>query len=314
MKVRINAQLIEVESGFHIWAERYDRGLEDIFLVQDELTRRIVEALKVNLTGVEQAGRQDRSKVDARAYDFYIRGRSLLLQFTAEATREACSMLERAIEIDPGMAQAYGYLVFARGAEFLNRWNDAPPDTYERMHRLALRAIEANELEPIGHLALASTLMWQRRLAEAERAAQRALDLAPNSAEAHGGLGNVVHFSGQFERAIALFEQALRLDPRFDMWIQFCGRSQLALERYDDAEATFKRRLIYLPRSDVTRAYLASLYGSTGRLDEARAVWRELLEINPAFSVQHLLGLMPYADPAPLDRLAAGLRKAGLIP
>jgi adenylate cyclase len=314
MKVRINAQLIEVESGFHVWAERYDRGLEDIFLVQDELTRRIVEALKVNLTGIEEAGRQDRSKVDARAYDCYIRGRALLLQFTAEATREACSLFERAIELDPGMAQAYGYLVFAHGAEFLNRWNDAPPDTRERMHQLALRAIEANELEPTGHLALATSLLWQRRLADAERAARRALELAPNSAEAHGGLGNAMHFSGRFEQAIAQFEQAIKLDPRFDMWIQFCGRSQLALERYDDAEKSFKRRLMYLPKSDVTRAYLASLYGSTGRLDEARAVWREMLEINPDFSMQHLIRLMPYADPAPLDRLVAGLRNAGLVP
>ena len=123
----------------------------------------------------------------------------------------------------------------------------------------------------------------------------------------------MVHFKGHYERAIGLFEQAMKLDPEFDLWIQHWGRSQLALERYDDAEASFRRRLIRMPRSDVTRVYLASLYGYTGRMSRLE-MWRELMEINPAFSVEHPMRLMPYADPAPLERFAEGLRRAGLLP
>ena len=171
-----------------------------------------------------------------------------------------------------------------------------------------------NEFEPASHVALAIALMWLRHLDDAERAAQRAIELDPNWAEAHGSLGNVLDFAGQHEKAIRLFEQAMRLDPQFDLWIHACGRAQFALERFDEAEASFKRRLIRMPRSDVTRACLAALYGHTGRHEEARQMWRELMEINPEYSLEHMRRIMPYKSPATLNRLVDGLRKAGLKP
>ena len=312
MKVRINVQLIDADSGGHVWAERYDRSLEDIFLVQDEVTRRIVDALKVNLTGKEEARREERGKVNAEAYDYLIRGRSCLLQFTPDGAREARGMLLHAIELDPGMALAYAALTFVYGTEYLNRWNDPGPDHLQRGLEMARKAIEADENEAMGHLAYGVGLMWLRRLDEAERSVQRAIELDPNLAEGYGGLGNVVDFSGQHQRAIPLFERAMRLDPQFDIWIQAYGRALYALERYDDAEAAFKRRLIRMPRTDVTRAYLASLYGNTNRPDEARKMWRELMEINSTYTVEHMRRILPYKDPAPLDRFVEGLRKAGL--
>ncbi len=154
--------------------------------------------------------------------------------------------------------------------------------------------------------------MWLRQLDDAECAVQRAIELDPNLAEAYGILGNVLDFAGQHERAIKLFEQAMRLDPQFDLWIQAGGRAQFALERFDEAEASFKRRLIRMPHSDVTRAYLASLYGHIGRHEEARQMWRELTEINPKYSLEHMRRVMPYKSPATLDRFVDGLRKAGL--
>jgi len=312
MKVRINVQLINAETGGHVWAERYDRDLEDIFAMQDEVTRRIVDALKVNLTSSEQARREARGKVNAEAYDYSVRGRSCLLQFTAASAVEGRAMLERALAIDPGFAQAYAYLSVLYCTEYVNDWNNPGPDHRERALELARRAIAADEVNPVSHHALAITLMWLRQLDEAERAAQRAIDLDPNLAEAYGCLGNVLDFSGQHERATKRFEQAMQLDPQFDLWIHACGRAQFALERYDEAEASFKRRLIRMPRSDVTRAYLASLYGHTGRHEEARQMWRELMAINPKYSLEHMRRVMPYKSPATLDRLVNGLRKAGL--
>ncbi len=311
-KVRINVQLIDAESGGHIWAERYDRNLEDIFVVQDEVTRRVVEALKVNLTGIEQARREDRGKVNPEAYDYCIRGRSCLLQFSAEAAVEARTMLERALAIDPGMKRAYAYLAIVYDTEYLNEWNNARADHLERALSLARKACEANEYDAECYNALALTLTWLRKLAEAESAARRAIDLDPNLANAYGGLGNVLHFAGQHEQAIQSFERALRLDPQMNLWIHACGRAQFALKRYDEAEATFKRRLIHMPRSDVTRAYLASLFGHTGRHDDARQMWRELMEINPKYTLEHTLRILPYANPAPLEQFVEGLRKAGL--
>jgi adenylate cyclase len=312
MKVRINVQLIDAQSGGHVWAERYDRDLEDIFVVQDEVTRRVVEALKVNLTGIEQARREDRGKVNPEAYDYCIRGRSCLLQFSAEAAVEARTMLERALAIDPGMKRAYAYLAIVYDTEYLNGWNNARADHLERALSLARKACEANEYDAECYNALALALMWLRKLDEGESAARRAIDLDPNLAAGYGSLGNVLHFAGQHEQAIESFERALRLDPQMNLWIHARGRAQFALKRYDEAEATFKRRLIHMPRSDVTRAYLASLYGHTGRHDDARQMWRELMEINPKYTLEHTLRILPYTNPAPLEQFVEGLRKAGL--
>jgi adenylate cyclase len=313
IKVRINVQLINAQTGGHVWAERYDRDLEDIFAVQDEVTRRIVDALKVNLTSSERVRREDRGKVNPEAYDYLIRGRSCILQFTAEALVEGRAMLERALAIDSGLAPAYAGLAIVYCTEYVNGWNNSGADHLDRGLELADKACEVNPLEPASHHARAIALMWLRQLDHAERAAQRAIELDPNRAEAYGCLGNILDFSGEHERAIGLFEQALRLDPQFDLWIHACGRAQFALERFDEAEASFKRRLIRMPRSDVTRAYLAALYGHTGRHEEARQMWRELMAINPKYSLEHVRRVMPYRSPATLDRLVDGLRKAGLV-
>ncbi|HSA71055.1 MAG TPA: adenylate/guanylate cyclase domain-containing protein [Burkholderiales bacterium] len=312
MKVRINVQLINAETGGHVWAERYDRGLEDILAVQDEVTRRIVGALEVNLTSSELVRREDLGKVNPQAYDYLIRGRSCILQFTAEALVEGRAMLERALAIDAGLAPAYASLAILHCTEYVNGWNNPGADHLERALELAGKACEVNQFEPASHFARAIALMWLRQLDDAERAAQRAIELDPNRAEAYGCRGNVLDFAGQHENAIRLFERALRLDPQFDLWIHACGRAQFALERFDEAEASFKRRLIRMPRSDVTRAYLAALYGHTGRHEEARQMWRELMAINPKYSLEHVRRVMPYKSPATLDRLVDGLRKAGL--
>ncbi|MGH8678814.1 MAG: adenylate/guanylate cyclase domain-containing protein [Burkholderiales bacterium] len=312
MKVRINVQLIDAETGGHVWADRYDRDLEDMFAVQDEVTRRVVDALRVTLTRSEEAGREDRGKVNPEAYDYLIRGRACILQFSAEAVVEARAMLERALAIDPGMKQAYAYLAIVYGTEYLNGWNNPAPDHLEQALALARKACEANEFDAISYDALAIALTWSRKLDEAEMAARRAIELDPNLSEAHGGLGSVLHFAGQHEQAIKSFERALRLDPQFHVWIHACGRAQFALKRYEEAEATFKRRLIHMPRSDVTRAYLASLYGHTGRTEDARQIWRELMDINPKYTIEHTLRVLPYRNRAPLEHLVAGLRNAGL--
>jgi len=312
MKVRINVQLIDAESGGHVWAERFDRDLEDIFALQDEVTQKIVEALKVNLAGGAPAQPRSRGKVNTKAYDYVLRARSLLLQFTPQAASEADALLRRALEFDPGMTQIYAYLAIAVATQYLNGWNDAGPDRLDQALALARKAYDADQTDPFCCNALAISLMWLRRLDEAEPLARRAVELDPNFSQGYGGLGNALHFAGKHAEAIAAYEQALRLDPEFNIWMHALGRAEFALERYADAEATFKRRLIHMPHSDVTRAYLASLYGHTDRPDDARRVWRELMEINPQYTPELTLRILPYKDRAPLDQFVEGLRKAGL--
>ncbi|RWE95152.1 adenylate/guanylate cyclase domain-containing protein [Mesorhizobium sp.] len=311
-RIRINAQMIDGTTGGHLWAERYDRDLEDIFAVQDEVTRTIVSALEVKLTAGEEARRGKHGKVDPEVYDLIVRARQTALQFRPEASVEARKMLERALAIDPGLALGYSGLAMVTFADYANQWNGATEDNLTKARELAHKAIETDDTEPQGHIALAICLSWMRRLDEAEHEAERAITLDPNSAQAFSVLGSVRDFQGQHEDAVALFTRAHRLDPQFDMSLHLMGRALLALGRFDEAEIAFKRRLALAPRTDMTRFYLACLYGLTGRHDEARRYWQETQQVNPNFSVERLGQILPYQNPSQLGRLVEGLRNAGI--
>ena len=311
-RVRVNAQMIDGQTGGHLWAERYDRDLEDIFAAQDEVTLKIVEALKVELTSGEHSRLGGRDKVDPEAYDHLVRARTCLYRFTEESMVECRDAAERALDLDPELAQAHTMLSLVYGTEHANGWNQAGPDHPAREMEHAREAIRIDGDEPTGYHALALSHMWQGQLEEAERAAERALELDPNFDSGYVALGTARDYAGAHESAIGLFEQALRLDPQYDLALQFLGRAQFGLRRYEAAEASFKRRLIHRPRSDMSRAFLASLYGHLGRLDEARQAWREVMEINPDYSAAHSRRVLPYRDPAWFDHFAGGLKKAGL--
>ena len=312
-KVRINAQLIDATSGGHLWAERYDRDLEDLLAVQDEVTRTIVSALRVKLTPDEAARRETHRKIDPEAYDLFVRASQNLLQFRPEALLEARAMLERAIELDPGMAVAYARLSIVHTVEYANQWNAPGPDHVSKAVELARKAVQLDENEPRSYEALAIALFQSRKPDEAERAAERVVELDPNYASGYVELGNARHFKGEHDKAVEFYRQAHKLDPQFDLALQFLGRALLALGRFDEAEAAFKRRLALAPRSDMTRFYLASLYGRTGRHEEARKFWRELLEVKPDFSVGHFKQVLPYPDPAAFDWFLDGIRQAGIV-
>jgi adenylate cyclase len=311
-RIRINAQMIDGTTGGHLWAERYDRDISDIFAVQDEVTRTIVGALKVKLTPNEEALRGSRSKIKPEVYDLIVRARQVALRLRPESAREARAILERVIALDPSVAIAYARLAITTFAEFANRWNDATPENLTRALELAQKAIDIDETEPQGYIALALVFSWMRRLDEAERAAERALALDPNSADAYTGLGNVREFQGRSEDAVALYTQAYRLDPQWDMALHFLGRSLLQLDRFDEAETAFKRRLTFAPHSDMSRFYLACVYARSGRPDDAKRVWREILEINPTFSAEHVGNVLPYRDPTVVPGLLQSLKEAGI--
>jgi adenylate cyclase len=276
------------------------------------VTRTIVNALRVKLTAREVERRESRSKVDPEAYDLLVRSRQSILQFNSVSSTEARSMLERAIAIDPALAAAYASLSIIALTDFINQWNGATPDNLTQAFELAHKAIDTDDTEPQGHHALSLALAFMRRLDEAERAEERAIELDPNSAHAYTALGGIREFQGRHEDALALYTRAYRLDPQFDLALQFLGRALLSLGRFDEAETAFKRRLTLAPRSDMTRFYLACLYGRIGRHEEARRYWREVLEVNSNFSIDHLKRALPYRDPNLFDRLVDGLREAGV--
>ncbi len=311
-RVRINAQLIDGLSGAHLWAERYDGELEDIFALQDEVTREIVDSLKVTLTPGEESRREGRGKVNPEAYDWYVRGRAEIFALTELGMVKGRAKLERAIALDADLAPAYASLSLLCSIEHMNGWNGADASRLDSAVDFAGKALAVDANEPKAHHATALSQMWLGNLDEAEAAALQAIALDPNFAGAFAALGSILDYAGKHEQAVEALQRALRLDPEYNVALQFLGRAQFWLGHYDEAEAAFKERLVKVPGSDMTRAFLASLYGHTGRHQEAQLLWRELREINADFSVERLRHVLPYVNSGWHDKFVGGLRQAGL--
>ncbi len=309
-QVRISAQLVDGDAGGEVWAERYDRGIEDVFAVQDEVTREIVAALRVELTPAEEQRRESRPEIGPEVRDLLYRARTHIYHFGPDAIREARALVEEAIAIDPNAATAHGMLALIHNANYLNRWNDWHGNSVEDALACARRATEIDPNDAMGRAAEAYCHIWRGDLASAETAAQRCLELEPNPRQGLSALGQVRDFQGRHAEAVPLFEQAFRLDPQFDLALLLLGRAFFALARDGEAEASFEARLQRNPNTDTTRAYLAAVLGQTGRGEAARQVWTEMLEINPEFDAARMRDTLPYAVPTWFDRFYEGLAKA----
>ena len=267
-RVRITAQLIDATTGGHLWAERFDRDLTDIFAVQDDVTQHIVDALALNLTEGEQQRLAAEQTDNLEAYDCFLRGREHLWRFTREQNNQARELLQRAIELDPKFASAYAFLAVAHGLDYINRWSASPSTSVEQAEEFATRAVALDDRNPYAHWALGIINLHLRRHDMAIREAERTISLAPNLAEGHESLGNVLHYSGRSEEALACFDRAMALNPYYpDMFLHFQAQAMFQLGRYEDAVASLKRRLVRNPGTDVSRVLLAASYGHLGRFE-----------------------------------------------
>ena len=311
-RIRITAQLIDATTGGHVWAERFDRNLTDIFDVQDDVTAHIVSALSVNLTSGDLRRMATARTGNQEAYDCYLRGRELWRKGDRQANAEALEVLERAIRLDPGFVPAHGILAIVHLNEVINDWNPSPEASRQSSFACAARAVALDETSAEAHFAMGVVTLWLRRHDEALRHAERAIALDPNHVDARLALGVILHYAGRSEEALPLFDRALAIDPLFDQILQFQAQAHYALGRYDEAADWAKRRIAANPRTDTSRVFLAASYGQMGRFDEARAAWEEALRVNPSYSLEQRRKVLPYKNPEDFERLADGLRKAGL--
>jgi adenylate cyclase len=312
-KVRIVAQLIDGTTGGHLWSERYDRELTDIFAVQDEVTREIVSTLAVKLTQGEQQRIARRGTDNLEAYDYYLRGRQLQLVRSKEANAEARLLLEHAIELDPRFARAHALLAGVLALDYVNRWCDPPEDSRHRANDLAQRAVALDDDDAYAHVVLGLSYSSARQYEPAIAEARKALALDPNFAWAYSLLGQVLYYSGHPRDAIEPLQAAIRLDPSDqDPFLHYLALAYFGAGRYEDAAAALKRRIIRKPDTDMSRVLLAACYGHLGRMEEAKALWREVMHINPNYSLEHRRRVLPYKNPADFEHIVEGLRKAGL--
>ena len=312
-RVRITAQLIDGTTGGHVWAERYDRDLTDIFAVQDEVTHEIVSVLAVKLTRNEKKRIEHKGTDSVEAHDYFLRGREQALRHTKDANAQGRGMLERAIELDPRFVPAIAFLAFAHVEAYINRWSETPDDSLKLADELARRATALDETEPLAHFSLGSVQLWMNRHDQAIAEAETAIALDPNFAMGLLLLGLISNYAGKPEQALEALNKAMRLDPHYPaICLHFVAHAYFYLGRYDDAIAALKRRLIRQPESDISRVLLAAAYGHLGRAEEARAEWAEAMRVNPEYSLEHKKKILPYKDPADFDRIVDGLRQAGL--
>jgi adenylate cyclase len=313
-RVRITAQLIDAATGGHLWAERYDRDLTDLFAVQDDVTRRIVDALKVTLSPVETARLADSQACNIEAYDYFLRGREFLLgeNKTREKFEQSKDFFMRALEFDPNHSQAYAGLSWAYIFDYFNRWSDKPDDSLQLAKHTAEQAIEKDPREPFARHSAALAFMIAKDLDRAKSEAEIAIALNPNDALAYNVLGGVHTYSGQHPEAIEMIERAIRLDPAWvQQYLHFLGTAYLLAGKYETAATLLRQRVRLVPGTDFTRAVLASALGHLGEVDEAHRVWRELMEINPKYSFREHFSRQPFRR-EDVERVAAGLGKAGL--
>jgi len=312
-RVRITAQLIDAESGGHLWADRFDRDLTDIFATQDEVVERIVRALAVTLTQGEAARLRRRGTENVAVYETWLRARQLLSGSTRETVAQAKAMYRRAIELDPNFAAAQAGLALATIADYVSDWAPDPAAALDEAERWARRAVELDDSEPVGHMALGSVMLWRRDHEGALAEFRRMIELDPNFAQGHSATGLVLMYAGRSAEALEAFAVAKRLDPHHSsIVLHFVAQANFSLGNYGTAAKQLLERISRTPGTDSSRMMLAACYGHLGRIEEARAAWAELMKVNPNFSFEQRERVLPYKDPRDFTRIAEGLAKAGL--
>ncbi len=312
-RVRITAQLIDAGTGGHLWAERYDRDLTDIFSTQDEVVKKIVDALAVTLSRSEEQRLRRHGTSNLAAYEAWLRARELLTRGTRESIVQARTFYRQAIEADLNFAAPHAGLALATIADYVSGWALDPAQALDEAERWARRALELSSQEPISHMALGNVLLWRRDHEGALAEFGRMISLDPNFAQGYAATGLALMYAGQADRALEQFAMAMRLDPHYPaIVLHFLAQANFSLGRYEIAAQQLIDRIARNPGTDASRMLLAACYGHLGRAEDARAVWGELLKINPDFSLMQRASVLPYKDADDFQRIVNGLAKAQL--
>ena len=201
----------------------------------------------------------------------------------------------------------------AYGLDYQNHWSDAPETSLDQAERFVSEAIAKDDNDPFAHYVAAVVAMWKKDYERWAEEADRALSLNPNYSLALNARGIVHIYTGEPAKAIPHIKRAMRLDPAFQhQYIHFLGTAYFVAGDYKTAAARFRERISINPTTDLSRAFLASTLGHLGHLDEARQIWRELMDINSSYSHVKHIGRLPFKDPADAAKFTDGLRKAGL--
>jgi adenylate cyclase len=312
-KIRITAQLIDAITGNHLWAERYDRNIDDIFVIQDEITKKIITAMQVKLTEGEEARVAAKGTNNLEAYLKYLQANELVNRLNIDSNALGKQLAEEAIALDPKYASAYYIL---SGAHVMDVWlgtSKSPKQSIGKAMKLSQKAIELDETFAVAHGLLGFLYSMTRQHDKALAQGEKAVALNPNSAECHYRLGKILTFAGRWEESIPEYERAIRLNPiPPNKYIFSLGLAYGWMGRYDEAITWCKKAIRQEPNSYLAHFMLTVVYSLSGRDEEARIQAAEVLRIQPKFSLEKQKKKSTYKKETDREKLFGALRKAGL--
>ena len=310
--LRVNVQLIDVETGAPLWAERYDRHLDKIFEVQDEITSRIVKALSIRLTTAEQKALEAVSRVHFDAYDVFLKGQRNYNLRERESVADAISAYKKAIRIDPSFARAYGAYGVALALQYRMGWTDTPNETLDRALEMAQKAVSIDDAIPQVHWALSYVRMRRKEFDKAIEAAERAIRIAPNYADAHAILAVINNVQGRADQAISNVRKAMQINPYYPYEYPYnLGRAHYLKGQYEKARDYLQEALARNGSAFAPRLYLIASYMRQSLLDDAQWEVEQLLTEFPGMTISRIRQIHPDKKDL-LESLLDELRKAGL--
>jgi adenylate cyclase len=311
--IRINAQLVNADSGQQMWASRYDRELTDIFAIQDEITGKVVSELSVQLTGNERRQLAQKSTNNFDAYDLFLQGQIAGATFSKEGLSEAANLYRRAIELDARFARAYGALAIQLTRQVLFSYTDNPAQTRERSLELALKGASMNPDSPQVQWALGYVYLYREEFDNAIAALERAISLSPSYADGYAMLALIRNNLGQAEEAIRLLQKGMELNPFYSWdYLYNLGRAHYTLGNYQLAADFLEQALQRNPSPRGTRLFLIATYVQLGRQDDAEWEVIQLEMSSPETTLSQLRQVYVIKDDELFGRLLGDLEDAGL--
>jgi len=312
-RVRITAQLVDASTGGHVWSERYDRDLKDIFVLQDEITMKILTALRVKLTEGEQARLYDKGAANLDSFLKMLEGNSYFYRFNENDNVVARQMFEEALALEPESPGACTMLGWTYVMDVWYGSSESPEKSMERASELAQKALALDDTRDYTHLLLGHIQLMTRQYEKAIAEEERAVVLNPNGADARAHLAMTLHYVGRPEEAIALFKKAIRLNPMPPNWyLTVLAQAYSHTEQYEQAIETLQKVVKRNPDDLLAHIGLAGSYSMAGREEEAHTEAAEVLRMNPEFSLEYYAKTLPFKNQKNTEFEIDALRKAGL--
>jgi len=312
-QIRINAQLIDGSSGGHIWAERFDGTMADVFALQDNVNRKIVAALEVSLTAADERRFDQVETTNPEAYDLLLRGIEQYNRFSRETVVEARELFKQTVTLDPDYARAYANIALTYGSEVNFNWTQDRKRSIRLGLEFAEKALSLDDSIPQIYLTRSLLYLAQREHQTALEAARRTIEVHPNYADGHAALAFISSFTGELEQALTALDHAKKINPQgTGIYLAVQGRVLFLLGKYKDAVAILENGRERNPAFDRIHLNLAATYAELGLLEDASWAVDEALAISPDISLEKEHREANYMRAKDLEHYVGALRKAGV--